>query len=516
MLLLPLSHEHAQMRRVPWVSIGILGICVAFQVHACAITPALERRGEAIEEEMASIEEQVIDEYAAHRAKKLHDRQPQPDLDDEQWVEKLAQGGSERAQNETLMGLKFDARSKLKAGELTKPGDPRVARYKQLDDELLALTRQVPAWRFGFRPAFDGFWRMLTSMSAHGGWLHLLGNMWFLYLVGCNLEDRWGRGQFALFYLVAGCIAALSFRALHRDSTIPLVGASGAVAGAMGAFMVCFTRTKIRMFYAYIIMIKPRWGTFEASAWAVLLVWAGEQLLMTFVEAHTSHTPVAHSAHAGGFLFGVAFALVLRKTGIDSQLDAASETAYERDGALWQENPLYVEAVTQRDLGSPAAGIEALIKLVEDDPKHVAGRELLLELGLAQRELRALDLSVPFAIDRHYRERQHDASVALYRELRRLLPEYGLTDQELLRVASAAGQTRDDSIVIASVSELIEQHRQSPLLPRALLLAAEAQARVGVLEQQRATLARIVQRFPDHACAVQARTQLGRLEARTS
>jgi membrane associated rhomboid family serine protease len=506
MMLLPVSHADAVVRRTPWVSIAILGICVAVQVRSCVVEPPLEARAAEIEQEMAQLEDQAIEEHFAHVAADPTRKQ------EDDVAERIERARSDRDLTHVLAEPAVDAASMFRAGKLTEPGDPRFVRFEVLRAEHTALERQMPMMRLGYRPALDGIVRMLSSMFTHGGWLHLLGNMWFLYLVGCNLEDRWGRWQFLTFYVVAGCIAALTFTALHRHMLQPLVGASGAVAGAMGAFMVCFSRTEITIFYAYMITLVPRWGTFRASAWIVMALWVAEEFVMTLIETSASGTSVAHSAHAGGFLFGAAVAFLLRLSGVDSQLDEASERAADESTGAWKEHPLYIDALQLRDRGADAEAIEKLIQLFTEQPDHVEGRETLLTLGLRSRNLRAIDRSLPFITEHFQRTRSDKPLVALYRELRRVLPDYGLTDQELLRIATAASHVDDGPLVIEAVSELMTQHPESALQPRAMWLAAQAQALHGAVSLQQDTLQRIVRRFPDHACGALAREQLDNLE----
>lgn len=477
------------------------------QVHSCAVTPGLERRARELSLEMSKLERQVIIEHWMRLVKK--DRKPLYDRD----VDELAESpSSERAQDYVLLRAGLDAPRRFRAGELTEPGDPRFARYQAMQAELKSLELRVPSVRFGYRPALDGLASMLSAMFAHGGWLHLLGNMWFLYMVGCNLEDRWGRWQFLSFYGVAGCIAALTFTSLHPETESPLVGASGAVAGAMGAFMACFARTKVKMFYVYALMITPRWGTFSAPAWAVLALWMVEQFAMTLVEVSSTTTQIAYSAHAGGFLFGAVIALLLRRTGVDSQLDDASERAAEQAAVVWSEHPLYLEAVSLRDRGDDARAAECLVELLGESPEHVGAREVLFDLGLARGDLRCVDLGLGFLVGHYARVRAHEPLAALYRELRRALPDYGLTDEELLRVATAASHVSDGPLAIHAIGELLQQHPESALQPRALWVAAEVQAHFGSADLQRDTLTRIVRRFPEHACATLARDRLGHLE----
>lgn len=142
-------------------------------------------------------------------------------------------------------------------------------------------------------------WTPLTSMFMHGGWAHLLGNVWFLHIFGDNVEDHLGHLRFALLYVLAGLCAVAAQVVLSPFSEIPMVGASGAIAGVLGAYMLRFPRAPI---LAWILI-----GIVELPAFAFLFVWFGYQLLMTVGSlASVQSGGVAFAAHAGGFVAGMA------------------------------------------------------------------------------------------------------------------------------------------------------------------------------------------------------------------
>ena len=115
----------------------------------------------------------------------------------------------------------------------------------------------------------------ITHMFVHAGWIHLLGNLFMLLLAGPPIEDRYGRAMFAGFYAIAGLFAAVFYASLASDPTIPMVGASGAIAGVLGAFAVRLWSSQIRFAYFFLFGFRPVWGTFEAPAWAMLSLWFG-------------------------------------------------------------------------------------------------------------------------------------------------------------------------------------------------------------------------------------------------
>lgn len=138
----------------------------------------------------------------------------------------------------------------------------------------------------------------LSSMFMHGGWMHLIGNMLFLWIFGNNIEDYFGPVKFLFFYILSGCAAIALYTAFDPNSQIPLVGASGAIAGVMGAYMVLHPRAEITcliVFFFIQFVVLP--------AKVVLGIWFGIQILMAVVGS-SSGGGVAWLAHVGGFIFG--------------------------------------------------------------------------------------------------------------------------------------------------------------------------------------------------------------------
>jgi membrane associated rhomboid family serine protease len=145
----------------------------------------------------------------------------------------------------------------------------------------------------------------LFSMFFHGGWLHLIGNMWYLWIFGDNVEDRLGHGKFLLFYLLCGFAAALTHVLLNPRSSVPCIGASGAVAGVLGAYLVCFPFARIVtlvpiFFFIQLIEIP---ALVLLAFWFVLQFFSGA--LSIAVTAQTGGGGVAWWAHVGGFLSGM-------------------------------------------------------------------------------------------------------------------------------------------------------------------------------------------------------------------
>ena len=154
---------------------------------------------------------------------------------------------------------------------------------------------------------------VVTSIFLHGGWLHVLGNMLYLWIFGNNVEDRLGRIGFLIFYLVGGITAALTQVWIDPESPVPLVGASGAIAAALGAYLVLFPGARILS----LVFLGFFYQLLEVPALIILGFWFVLQLISgaASLGATTAEGGVAFFAHIGGFVMGLAVGLVLRLTG---------------------------------------------------------------------------------------------------------------------------------------------------------------------------------------------------------
>jgi membrane associated rhomboid family serine protease len=151
---------------------------------------------------------------------------------------------------------------------------------------------------------------VLTSMFLHGSWMHLLGNMWFLWIFGNNIEDSMGAGRYIVFYLVCGIAAALAQTVVNPASVVPMVGASGAISGVMGAYLVLYPR--VRVFAIVPIGIIP--VSIALPAWTMLLYWAAIQFFGGLVGSLSEASGgVAFWAHVGGFVAGVILVKLLAR-----------------------------------------------------------------------------------------------------------------------------------------------------------------------------------------------------------
>ncbi|MFI2432740.1 rhomboid family intramembrane serine protease [Streptomyces sp. NPDC018693] len=196
-----------------------------------------------------------------------------------------------------------------------------LEQYAAVPRELIhnQLPRLVPTGEVGLGPQGPGclvgppdydkspLFSVFTSLFLHGGWLHLLGNMLFLLIFGNNIEDRMGHIPYAVFYVACGYAAAYGFALLNDDSTDPLIGASGAIAGVLGAYLVLYPKARVWVLVPFLIFLPLR-----LPAWLVLGFWFGLQAVYSAGEGVSDAGTVAYAAHVTGFLVGMLFAWPLK------------------------------------------------------------------------------------------------------------------------------------------------------------------------------------------------------------
>lgn len=348
MLVVPLSHERNLARRWPWVSTAIVFLNVA-ALFLCTI--ADQRVATGIEERV----QRAAEYYAEHP-----------------WLEL-------RSPLSTLLpalARTVPARTPAPEAALAEQ-QTELDRYTQ---DIAQALHQLSSWRYGYNHARGEWPGLLTHQFLHGGVMHLLFNMWFLWLVGCNVEDAWGRLLFPAFYLSGGAIAGLAHAWMVGSSSLTLIGASGAVAAAMGAFLVRFARTRIRFFG----LLPLRSMTFAAPAYVMLPLW----VMGEFVSGVADNGPgVAHWAHVGGFAYGLLVALGLRLSGIEQRIDALLEDQSEG----FAVNPAIARASALIDAGKAADAVPLLREHGAAQERSAAreqGRALALsELLRAQKAL---------------------------------------------------------------------------------------------------------------------------------
>ncbi len=177
---------------------------------------------------------------------------------------------------------------------------------------LSARTAESFLYTFAVVPAQFSLVDVFTSMFVHAGFWHMAGNLLFLWIFGDNVEDRLGHGRFAVFYLACGFIAACAQTSLNPDSLIPMVGASGAIAGVMGAYLVLYPHSRVLMLFPFPPLLFELPAVFFLGLWFVMQFLSGIGSL-PFFRGDQLSGGVAFWAHAAGFVAGLALVIPMRR-----------------------------------------------------------------------------------------------------------------------------------------------------------------------------------------------------------
>jgi membrane associated rhomboid family serine protease len=238
-----------------------------------------------------------------------------------------------------------------------------------LGTEYAKLTASSIDERYAFIPAHPRPIAYLSNTFLHAGWMHLIGNMWFLWLAGFTLEDAWGRPLYLIFYLAAGVLSTQLYAWANPGSIAPLLGASGAIAALMGAFLVRFPKLKIRLMWLFDFGFSgfcPLW----VRAYWLLPLWFGMEIYYGKINGESDG--IGHWAHVGGFAFGALAALALSYTGLEHKANKAIE-----EKVSWTADPEINEASALMDQGKLDAAAAKLNEYLGEGPDSPSAWGLL-------------------------------------------------------------------------------------------------------------------------------------------
>jgi membrane associated rhomboid family serine protease len=333
----------------------------------------------------------------------------------------------------------------------------------------------------GFRPNLAGLITWVSAMFLHGGLMHLLGNMYFLWLFGSMVEDALGRTRYLAIYFAGGAAASLlhavmvvAFMPALRD--IPMVGASGAVAAIMGVAAMRFYATKLRVAY----MIFFRFGTFAIPSAVGIGLWLAGQVLDGMVGIAVGGSGVANWAHVGGLVFGLAYA------GLSGDLKAASREY------LAEEADRLSAGATQH------AAAAKFAELAESDPSNPEWH---------RKRARALANAEPPSLDAAREEyaaayalavgsRDMSAAFDIHAEAFVLCGSVARTSQELLALAAEAEHRFEPAEASRLYGMVLDFYGETPSAEKATFGLAHMQLRLQQHQLARETWARFVARYP--------------------
>ena len=401
-MLVPIKHENMAARRWPVVTLTLIAInTVVFLLTTMSMSDEAPQLGK--------VKSDILILAALHPELKMHPEEQRlidgfKESHPDEW--KVVQNPDREVINA------YDAR-------IRKIDDPGALQQEMdsLNERYVKLSSSSIVEHYAFVPAHPTALSYLTANFLHGGWMHLIGNMWFLWLAGFVLEDVWGRWLYSAFYLIAGA-AALQFHAwLNPGSITPALGASGAVAALMGAFLVRFPKMKIEMawiwWFSIVRLLRTgnpfRMLRFKAPAYCLLPLWLGIEILYGTV--FRSMSSVAHWAHVGGFVFGAVAAVAIRYSSIEHKASQAIE-----EEIAWTNDAELEHASTMMEQDQLDEAQALLTGYVATNPKSLDAWALLRQIYTRQSDTKSFLEATIKTCGLHLRANEIEAAFHDYAE----------------------------------------------------------------------------------------------------
>jgi membrane associated rhomboid family serine protease len=386
-MLIPIGHERMSARRLPIITLAL----IVLNVGAFLLTHDTIQKQSS---ELGEVKKHILLLAAMH-----------PDLtmpdDAQQFVNTF------REHNEKVWAYLQDGNRKVIDGwdaRMRMAVEPAVEQEEMdtLTSRYSQMARSALTEQYAFIPAERKPITYVTANFLHGGWLHLIGNMWFLWLAGFILEDAWGRTIYTIIYFLAGA-AALQFHLwMNPGSMTATLGASGAVAALMGAFLVRFPTLKIKMAW----LVSFRLIRFKAAAYWLLPLWLALEVFSGALFGQ--YSGVAHWAHVGGFAFGAVIALLLKITGIEHKLDQAVESKVSLSG---DEELLELGETLQSNVEQTLPKLQDYVKA---HPDSIDAHLLLHQAFLKRNEIPAYQETALKLCRLHLKAQDTDAALQDY------------------------------------------------------------------------------------------------------
>jgi membrane associated rhomboid family serine protease len=389
-MLIPIKHENMAARRWPVITIGLIALnTIVFLLTTSSIEDQTPQLGE--------VKTQILMLAALH-----------PELKMQPESQRLVDG-FKQSHPDQWKQVQSPFRDLISTDDAKVKMSDDPAKLQQemdsLNDQLVKLSAESITERYAFVPANPRPIAYLTASFLHGGWLHLIGNMWFLWLAGFVLEDAWGRWLYAAFYLIAGAAALQFYAWTNAGSMSPTLGASGAVAALMGAFLVRFPKMKIEMAWLFFFRLLR----FKAAAYWLLPLWLLSEVF--FGSLSGTSGGVAHWAHVGGFLFGAVAAVAIQRSGLEQKANQAIE-----EKLSWTSDPEIEQANGLMERGQLDEAVAVLTRHVAAKPGSLDGWSLLRQVYKQQGNTKAYLEATTKTCALHLRAHEVEAAFQDYAE----------------------------------------------------------------------------------------------------
>ncbi len=376
---------------------------------------------------------------------------------------------------------------KLAAEKIITRNDPIFEKWKGLKLQNQKLLDDVTFLHYGFIPAKADITTAFTYMFLHGGFTHLLGNMIFLWLVGCMLEMGCGRLFCLAAYLITGLFSVLLFWAVYMDSMVPLVGASGAIAGFMGAFTTVYGRKKIKVFYS----LGFYFNYIKFPAIILFPIWIGNEFFQLF---SIEQSNVAYVAHIGGLLSGALMGYLDLKFFKIHNAEVFTEEPKDEISPLLEHA---LQCIGRLEIEEARS---YLMKILTKAPENKDALVHLFNIEKLTPQTQEFHHAASRLLHFYCRGREnHKKAYDIYREYRSLTASPRLSPDLYTRLGSVFSGIGETGLSEKIFQMLVQKKPLQPGIPEGLLKLADAEKNKGNLAKWKKCLTLVCTQYPESA-----------------
>jgi membrane associated rhomboid family serine protease len=435
MIILPIGHDKL-LRRLPYLTITLISLNVLVWLITYPLELHQRKKINALGQELMEEENKFIPKY----------------------IEKHPRSVSEPDFRE-----RFE--ESLKDGELIPKDSEEYKDWQEIHTKFNRALRSRVFYKLGFKTKHLSFLNLISSIFMHGSFFHILFNMLFLWLIGVNIEDYWGRPIFLALFIVGGIFSCIFYTIFNLNSDIPLIGASGAISALMGAFAVRFYNTKIRYFYFFLILLRPIWGTFRLYAWFALGFWFAEQVFYAMI-SRGAFTGVAFFAHVGGFIFGVAAGFAMKYLKVEEKY---LEGKIEKQIESVELHPKLEEAFTKKDSGDIAGAVILLQEVISEEPSNQDARLELARSLFILNKTKESAIQYERLLTKFYENGKMDELYNLYLETYERKLDHLFSPKNLFRIGAYLVSLEEYRKAVDIFSLISKNYPMDKLAPLSLL-----------------------------------------------
>jgi len=438
-MIIPIGHRGSAVGRLPWVTGALIGLCL---ISFASTPPDTTSRSRAREIYLA----QAADYFREHAYLQGHGA----------ILERMGNDGpaDQRAESlETLVELTLPHRPDTPAGVAAEQSELDRLTARALAPAQPAAAPSANASRHGgLVPGAVTPLAMISHPFVHTSWLHLLGNMLLLFVMGPALESRWGRPLYASFYLTAAGVAGAGYASLAPHSTGALLGASGAIAGVLGALLVGRGPNRLRFAYLAFTRFRPRCATFSLPAIAALPLWLAATLVGTWL---AKASPSVLWAEFGGLVFGVAVATGAR---IVSQAQGAGGDPSQAATVASPSNPGLDAALAARTAGDLETACSLLREEVERTPEESEVALAFWDVAVRLQRPQEAASAIGHIVEQLAEHGDLELARTHWLDLVARVPTQRIGPATLLRLVPLLREHGDTPLVLTALRQAVDPH----------------------------------------------------------